>query len=89
MIPFEGVIPTWSAATGRRRSDCIREFIEEYHGDQAVPQLPRTPTETGKSGGARRCKNIFDVTDALRRGRVAFFNGLELTEKEQTIASRS
>ncbi|AEJ42500.1 excinuclease ABC subunit UvrA [Alicyclobacillus acidocaldarius] len=85
-IPFEGVIPNLERRYRESTSESIREFIESFmsakpcpacHGRRLKPQSLAV-----RVGG----KNIAEVTEMTVGEALAFFRGLELSEKEMHIA---
>jgi excinuclease ABC subunit A len=83
---YEGVINNIGRRYRETSSDYIREQMSEYMMQQPCPTCHghrlRPEALAVKIGG----KHISEVTEMPIREMLTFFNGLELTEKEQTIA---
>ena len=84
--PFEGVIPLLNRRYRETTSDWSREEIEEYMSSKPCPTCKgarlKPETLAVKVGG----KNIHEVTKLTIADCQQFFLGLELTEREKTIA---
>ena len=87
-VPFEGVMPLLSRRYQETDSDEMRESYENYmteipckacHGARLKPE-----TLSVTVGG----RNIYEVTTMTIRQADAFFDNLELTAREQKIASQ-
>ncbi|RGS74776.1 excinuclease ABC subunit UvrA [Mitsuokella sp. AF21-1AC] len=87
-VPFEGVMPLLSRRYQETDSDEMRESYENYmteipckacHGARLKPE-----TLSVTVGG----RNIYEVTTMTIRQADAFFENLELTAREQKIASQ-
>ncbi|WP_274362561.1 excinuclease ABC subunit UvrA [Paenibacillus thermotolerans] len=86
-VPFEGIIPNLERRYRETASDGIREYIEQYmsakpcgscKGQRLKPEILAVTV-----GG----ENIAHVTDLSINDAVNYFEGLKLSEKEQTIAN--
>ncbi|MCQ2009188.1 excinuclease ABC subunit UvrA [Sporolactobacillus sp. STSJ-5] len=83
---YEGVMNNIGRRYRETSSDFIREQMSEYMMQKPCPTCHghrlRPEALAVKIGG----KHISEVTEMPIREMLSFFNGLELTEKEQTIA---
>ncbi|RYM05923.1 excinuclease ABC subunit UvrA [Sporolactobacillus sp. THM7-7] len=83
---YEGVIPNISRRYRETTSDFIREQMSEYMMQKPCPSCHgyrlRSEALAVKIGG----KHISEVTEMPIREMLKFFNTLELSEKEETIA---
>ncbi|RYL95789.1 excinuclease ABC subunit UvrA [Sporolactobacillus sp. THM7-4] len=83
---FEGVIPNISRRYRETGSDFIREQMSEYMMQKTCPSCHgyrlRKEALSVKIAG----KHISEVTELPIKVMLEFFNSLDLTEKEQTIA---
>jgi excinuclease ABC subunit A len=85
-IPYEGVIPNLQRRHRETSSDSIREFIEEFMATKACPSCHGRRLKPESLAVRVGDKNISEVTDLSVTDALAYFESLELTEKEQTIA---
>lgn len=85
---FEGALPTLSRRHRESTSDIAREEIEEYMSSKPCPTCKgarlKPESLAIKVGG----KNIYEVTRLTIADSQQFFNSLELTEREKTIANQ-
>lgn len=85
---FEGVIPMLNRRYRETTSDWSREEIEEYMSSKPCPTCKgarlKPEVLAVKVGG----KNIYEVTRLTVADSQEFFNGLDLTEREKTIAQQ-
>lgn len=85
---FEGVIPLLNRRYRETASDWSREDIEEYMSSKPCPKCKgarlKPEALSVKVGG----KNIYEVTTGTIAETQEFFAGLELTEREKTIAQQ-
>lgn len=85
---FEGALPTLSRRHRESTSDIAREEIEEYMSSKPCPTCKgarlKPESLAIKVGG----KNIYEVTRLTIADSQQFFNSLELTEREMTIANQ-
>ncbi|MDR3560160.1 MAG: excinuclease ABC subunit UvrA [Negativicutes bacterium] len=85
---FEGVIPMINRRYRETTSDWSREEIEEYMSSKPCPTCKgarlKPEALAVKVGG----KNIYEVTRLTIAACQEFFAGLELTEREKTIAQQ-
>ena len=85
---FEGALPTLSRRHRESTSDVAREEIEEYMSSKPCPTCKgarlKPESLAIKVGG----KNIYEVTRLTIADSQQFFNSLELTEREMTIANQ-
>lgn len=83
---FEGVIPLLNRRYRETTSDWSREEIEEYMSSKPCPSCKgarlKPESLAVKVGG----KNIYEVTRMTIAEGKEFFAGLELTDREKTIA---
>lgn len=87
LVPFEGVVNNLERRYKDTGSDGIREFIEEYMSAQPCStckgqRLKRESLAVTIGGQNMGYVTSLSIGDAQR-----FFSGLELTEKERTIAN--
>lgn len=85
---FEGALPTLSRRHRESTSDAAREEIEEYMSSKPCPTCKgarlKPESLAIKVGG----KNIYEVTRLTIADSQQFFNSLDLTEREKTIANQ-
>lgn len=85
---FEGALPTLSRRHRESTSDVAREEIEEYMSSKPCPTCKgarlKPESLAIKVGG----KNIYEVTRLTIADSQQFFNSLDLTEREKTIANQ-
>jgi len=85
---FEGALPTLSRRHRESTSDLAREEIEEYMSSKPCPTCKgarlKPESLAIKVGG----KNIYEVTRLTIADSQQFFNSLDLTEREMTIANQ-
>lgn len=86
-IPFEGVISNLERRYRDTSSDYIREFIEEYMSARPCPSCHGKRLRPQSLAVLVGDRNISDVTKMSVQDCHQFFSGLELTEKERTIAN--
>ncbi|MFV9510568.1 excinuclease ABC subunit UvrA [Tepidibacillus sp. LV47] len=86
-IPFEGVIPNLERRYKETVSDHVRDHIEQYMSHKACPTCKGTRLKKEVLAVTVGGKNIAYVTDLSIKEAILFFEKLELTEKEKTIAS--
>lgn len=85
---FEGALPTLSRRHRESTSDVAREEIEEYMSSKPCPTCKgarlKPESLAIKVGG----KNIYEVTRLTIADSQQFFDSLDLTEREKTIANQ-
>ncbi|MGG3161405.1 excinuclease ABC subunit UvrA [Geobacillus stearothermophilus] len=85
-IAFEGVIPNVERRYRETSSDYIREQMEEYMAEQPCPTCQGYRLKKESLAVLVGGKHIGEVTAMSVTEALAFFDGLELTEKEAQIA---
>ncbi|GMA57852.1 hypothetical protein GCM10025858_23550 [Alicyclobacillus sacchari] len=85
-IPFEGVIPNLERRHRETASDSIREFIESFMSAKPCPDCRGKRLKPQSLAVLIGGRNIADVTEMSVGDALAFFNTLELSEKEMHIA---
>ncbi|PTX59666.1 excinuclease ABC subunit A [Melghirimyces profundicolus] len=85
-IRFEGVLKNLERRFRETGSDTIREQIENYMSNKACPTCGGTRLKRESLSVLVGGKNIAYVTSLSIQEARDFINGLELTEKEMTIA---
>jgi excinuclease ABC subunit A len=83
---FEGVIPNLERRYRETASDYIREFIEEYMSAKPCPKCGGKRLRPESLAVTVGGENIAHVTALSVNDALHYFDGLVLTEKEQTIA---
>jgi excinuclease ABC subunit A len=86
LIPFEGVVPNLERRHRDTASDSIREFIEGYMSARPCPACKGRRLRPESLSVLVGDKNIADVTDMSVAISLRFFESVQLTEKEMTIA---
>jgi excinuclease ABC subunit A len=85
-VPFEGIVRNLERRYRETASPGIREFIEEFMSTKPCPDCKGQrlkPESLAVTVGGR---NLAYVTDLSVAEALEFFEGLELSEKERTIA---
>jgi excinuclease ABC subunit A len=85
---FDGVIPQLERRWRETTSDYVREDIERFMNFRACPTCNGTRLRKESLHVLVGGKNIAEITSFSIRDALKFFSALELTKKEQTIASR-
>ncbi|TRY39158.1 excinuclease ABC subunit UvrA [Geobacillus sp. LEMMJ02] len=85
-IAFEGVIPNVERRYRETSSDYIREQMEKYMAEQPCPTCQGYRLKKESLAVLVGGKHIGEVTAMSVTEALAFFDGLELTEKEAQIA---
>ncbi|ASS88708.1 excinuclease ABC subunit A [Geobacillus lituanicus] len=85
-IAFEGVIPNVERRYRETSSDYIREQMEKYMAEQPCPTCQGYRLKKESLAVLIGGKHIGEVTAMSVTEALAFFDGLELTEKEAQIA---
>ncbi|MGP4068852.1 excinuclease ABC subunit UvrA [Halobacillus sp. B29] len=85
-IFFEGVIPNISRRYRETSSDFIREQMEKYMAQKPCPKCKGNRLNEEALAVLINGKHIGQTTDYSVTEAKEFFDGLELTEKEETIA---
>ncbi|AMV12230.1 ABC-ATPase UvrA [Geobacillus thermoleovorans] len=85
-IAFEGVIPNVERRYRETSSDYIREQMEKYMAEQPCPTCQGHRLKKESLAVLVGGKHIGEVTAMSVTEALAFFDGLELTEKEAQIA---
>lgn len=85
-VPFEGVVPNVERRYRETSSDYIREQMEKYMAEQACPTCKGYRLKKESLAVLVGGKHIGEVTAMSVTEALAFFDGLELTEKETQIA---
>ncbi|MBB6281950.1 excinuclease ABC subunit UvrA [Geobacillus subterraneus] len=85
-ITFEGVIPNVERRYRETSSDYIREQMEKYMAEQPCPTCKGYRLKKESLAVLVGGKHIGEVTAMSVTEALAFFEGLELTEKEAQIA---
>ncbi|ARI76543.1 excinuclease ABC subunit UvrA [Halobacillus mangrovi] len=85
-IYFEGVIPNISRRYRETSSDYIREQMEKYMAQKPCPKCKGNRLNEEALAVLINGKHIGHTTDYSVTEAKEFFEGLELTEKEETIA---
>ncbi|ASF40401.1 excinuclease ABC subunit A [Halobacillus halophilus] len=85
-IFFEGVIPNISRRYRETSSDFIREQMEKYMAQKPCPKCKGNRLNEEALAVLINGKHIGITTDYSVTEAKEFFDGLELTEKEETIA---
>ncbi|AMX82348.1 ABC-ATPase UvrA [Geobacillus subterraneus] len=85
-IQFEGVIPNVERRYRETSSDYIREQMEKYMAEQPCPTCQGYRLKKESLAVLVGGKHIGEVTAMSVTEALAFFDGLELTEKEAQIA---
>ncbi|MCA1011214.1 excinuclease ABC subunit UvrA [Halobacillus halophilus] len=85
-IFFEGVIPNISRRYRETSSDFIREQMEKYMAQKPCPKCKGNRLNEEALAVLINGKHIGQTTDYSVTEAKEFFEGLELTEKEETIA---
>lgn len=83
---FEGVIPMLTRRYKETTSDWSREEIEEYMSSKPCPTCKGARLKPEALAIRVGGKNIYEVTRFTIAESQQFFSGLELTERERTIA---
>ncbi|KEO81630.1 excinuclease ABC subunit UvrA [Tumebacillus flagellatus] len=83
---FEGVIPNLERRYRETASDYIREFIEEYMSAKPCPSCKGKRLKPEVLAVTVNERNIADVTGLSVNDALEYFKGLNLNEKELTIA---
>jgi len=86
-VPFEGVIHNLERRYKETASDYVRDHIEQFMGHKPCPTCQGARLKKEILAVTVGGESISHVTDLSIKEAVTFFNGLELTEKEKTIAS--
>lgn len=84
--PFEGVMPLLNRRYRETVSDWSREDIEEYMSSKPCPTCKGARLKPEALAVRVGGKNIYEVTQMTITVCRDFFAGLELTERERTIA---
>jgi len=84
--PFEGVLPLLNRRYRETASDWSREEIEEYMSSKPCPSCQGARLKPESLAVQVGGKNIYEVTRLTVADCLQFFQHLELTEREQTIA---
>ncbi|MCL6454824.1 MAG: excinuclease ABC subunit UvrA [Alicyclobacillus sp.] len=85
-LPYEGVIPNLRRRHRETVSDSIREFIEEFMGTQPCPKCRGRRLRPESLAVRVGDLNISEFTDLAVRDALDHISGLQLSEKEATIA---
>ncbi|QQE79460.1 excinuclease ABC subunit UvrA [Alicyclobacillus sp. SO9] len=85
-IPYEGVIPNLERRYRDTSSDYIREFIEDYMSASPCPACKGKRLRPESLAVLVGGKDVSDLTRLSVHDAVSFFDTLELTEKEYSIA---
>lgn len=85
-VPYEGVVPNLERRYRETTSDYIREFIEEFMSAKPCPSCHGQRLRPQSLSVLVGDLNISDVTHLSVLESLHFFEHLELTEKETTIA---
>ena len=86
-IQFEGVINNIARRYKETSSDFIRETLGHYMAETACPTCEGYRLNREALSVYIQDKHISQLTDVSITEAITFFNGLELTEKDQQIAS--
>lgn len=87
LVPFEGVVNNLERRYKDTGSDGIREFIEEYMSAQPCSTCKGQRLKKESLAVTIGGENMGFVTSLSIGDAQRFFSGLELTEKERTIAN--
>jgi len=85
---FDGVIPQLEKRWNQTTSDYVREEIERFMNFQPCPTCHGTRLKKESLHIYIGGKNIAEIAAMSIQNALIFFNSLELTKKELTIASR-
>jgi excinuclease ABC subunit A len=85
-IDYEGVIPNLERRYRETTSDYIREFIEEYMSAKPCPACGGKRLRPESLAVTVGHENIAHVTSLSVNDALDYFKGLDLNEKEMTIA---
>lgn len=85
-LKFEGVIPNLTRRYRETTSEQVREELESYMSHTPCPECGGTRLKPASLAVTVGGKNISQVTGMTVEEAKLFFNGLELSEKEQQIA---
>ncbi len=85
---FEGVIPNMERRYHDTDSDFVRKEIEKYMAERPCPVCEGKRLKPEVLAVTVNGKNIADVTTYSIGDAVEFFDGLELSEKDQVIAKQ-
>lgn len=85
---FEGVIPMINRRYRETTSDWSREEIEEYMSSKPCPTCKGARLKPESLAIRVGGKNIYEVTRLTVAESQQFFTGLELTDREKTIAQQ-
>jgi excinuclease ABC subunit A len=83
--PYEGIIPYLERLFKTTDSDFLKEEINKYMSDLSCPQCQGArlrPESLAVTVGGR---SIYEITHFSVSGALAFFNGLQLSERETVI----
>ena len=86
--PFEGVIPTLQRRYEETTSDAMKVAYEEYMQEEPCPACRGRRLKPEALGVTVNGKNLAEVSAMSIVHARAFFQGLELTEKEQMIGAQ-
>jgi excinuclease ABC subunit A len=86
-VAFEGVIPNLERRYRETGSDFIREFVEGYMSANPCPGCKGQRLKAESLAVTINDKNVAYVTNMSIRETAEFFESLQLTEKETTIAN--
>jgi len=85
-VEYEGVIPNLERRYKETTSDYIREFIEEYMSAKPCPSCKGKRLRPESLAVTVGQENISHVTSLSVNDALNYFNSLDLSEKEMTIA---
>lgn len=85
-IPYEGVIPNLQRRYRETASESIREMIEGYMSSKPCPSCHGKRLKPESLAVKVGELNVAELTDLSVKEAIGYFEQLDLTEKEQTIA---
>jgi len=86
MVPFEGVINNLERRYKETASDYVRDHIEQYMSHKVCPTCQGTRLKEEMLAVYVGGENIAHITGLSIKEAIDFFENLQLTKKEQTIA---
>ena len=86
--PFEGVIPTLERRYQETTSDAMKVAYEEYMQEEPCPACRGRRLKPEALGVTVNGKNLAEISAMSITQARTFFQGLELTEKEQMIGAQ-